>query len=100
MRAILDPAFSEFLLRVGKGREPVNAHGEITLSSDMIIPYNEREESLDRFLTFPFKVLLLLSFYSIVHHVYILTRISYEQVDEICFPRSNNLFKRSLLYDQ
>ena len=48
MRAILDPQFSEFLLRVGEGREPVDFDGEITLPRDLVIPYYDKEESLNR----------------------------------------------------
>ncbi|XP_071921805.1 uncharacterized protein [Coffea arabica] len=54
MRAILDPAFSEFLLRIGEGREPVDIDGEITLSSEMVIPYTDKEKSLNRLLEFVF----------------------------------------------
>ena len=45
---MLDPGFSQFLLRVGDGREPVAGEGEITLSSDIVIPYYDKEESLNR----------------------------------------------------
>ncbi|XP_027171551.1 uncharacterized protein LOC113771129 [Coffea eugenioides] len=48
MRAILDPAFSDFLLRIGEGRETVDRHGEITLPFAMVIPYIEKEQSLNR----------------------------------------------------
>ncbi|XP_071905589.1 uncharacterized protein [Coffea arabica] len=54
MRAILDPAFSEFLLRIGEGREPVDIDGEITLSFEMVIPYTDKEKSLNRLLEFVF----------------------------------------------
>ncbi|XP_027095918.1 uncharacterized protein [Coffea arabica] len=47
MRAILDPTFSEFLLRIGEGREAVDSHGEINLPSEIVIPYTEKEESLN-----------------------------------------------------
>ena len=59
MRAILDPTFSDFLLRLGEGRETVDRHGEITLPFDMVIPYTENEESLNRLKNFPSNVLLL-----------------------------------------
>ena len=48
MRAMFDPEFSRFLLRVGEGREPVDDEGEITLSSDIVIHYYDKEESLNR----------------------------------------------------
>ena len=63
MRAILDPAFSEFLLRIGEGRETVDRHGEITLPSAMVIPYIEKEQSLNRLKNFPSNVLLLSIFF-------------------------------------
>nr|XP_027122232.1 uncharacterized protein LOC113739192 [Coffea arabica] len=50
MRAMFDPEFSRFLLRVGEGREPIDDEGEITLSSDIVIPYYDKEKSLDRLL--------------------------------------------------
>ncbi|XP_027083735.2 uncharacterized protein [Coffea arabica] len=48
MRAMLDPGFSQFLLRVGEGTEPVDDRGEITLSPDIVIPYVDKEVSLNR----------------------------------------------------
>ena len=48
MQAILDPQFSEFLLSVGEGKEPVDLNGEITLSTDLVIPYYDKEQSLNR----------------------------------------------------
>nr|XP_027098775.1 ATP-dependent DNA helicase pfh1-like [Coffea arabica] len=48
MRAALDPAFSAFLLRVGEGVEPVDEHGQTSLSPHMVIPYQNKQESLDR----------------------------------------------------
>ncbi|XP_027156938.1 ATP-dependent DNA helicase PIF7-like [Coffea eugenioides] len=61
MRAILDPAFSELLLRIGEGREAVDRHGEITLPSEMVIPYTEKEESLNRLLQSVFPDLTMYS---------------------------------------
>ena len=48
MRAALDPAFSAFLLRVGEGVEHVDEHSQISLPSHMVIPYHNKQESLDR----------------------------------------------------
>ncbi|XP_071905593.1 uncharacterized protein [Coffea arabica] len=48
MRAMFDPGFSHFLLSVGEGREPVDDQGEITLPPDIVIPYLDKEESLNR----------------------------------------------------
>ncbi|XP_027108916.2 uncharacterized protein [Coffea arabica] len=48
MRAVMDRAFSEFLLRIGEGREPEDKDGKISLCKDMIIPYDGKEASLNR----------------------------------------------------
>nr|XP_027072002.1 uncharacterized protein LOC113696819 [Coffea arabica] len=61
MRAILDPHFSDFLLRIGEGREPVDFDGEITLPRDLVIPYYDKEESLNRLLYSVFPDLTLYS---------------------------------------
>ncbi|XP_027071746.1 uncharacterized protein [Coffea arabica] len=61
MRAILDPQFSEFLLRVGEGCELVDFNGEITLLRDLVIPYYDKEESLNRLLQSVFSDLTLYS---------------------------------------
>ncbi|XP_027083708.1 uncharacterized protein [Coffea arabica] len=61
MRTILDPQFSEFLLRVGEGREPVNLNSKITLFRDLVIPYYDKEESLNRLLHSVFPDLTLYS---------------------------------------
>ena len=46
MRALYDPAFSNFLLRIGEGTEPMDEAGKITLPNDMVIPFATRETSL------------------------------------------------------
>nr|XP_027093828.1 uncharacterized protein LOC113714241 [Coffea arabica] len=61
MRAMFDPGFSQFLLRVGEGREPIDDEGEITLSSDIVIPYYDKEESLNRLIESVFPDLNLYS---------------------------------------
>ena len=48
MRALSDPQFCDFLLRIGEGKEPTDVNGEVTLPSDIVIPYIDRNESLDR----------------------------------------------------
>ncbi|GAA0187140.1 DNA helicase [Lithospermum erythrorhizon] len=47
MRAKDDPAFIEFLMRIGNGREPTNEKGEIRIPRPMIIPYSSIDESLE-----------------------------------------------------
>ncbi|XP_027171825.1 uncharacterized protein LOC113771446 [Coffea eugenioides] len=61
MRVMFDPGFSQFLLRVGEGREPIDDEGEITLSSDIVIPYYDKEESLNRLIESVFPDLNLYS---------------------------------------
>nr|XP_027083804.1 uncharacterized protein LOC113706116 [Coffea arabica] len=61
MRAILDPQFSEFLLSVGEGKEPVDLNGEITLPPDLVIPYYDREQFLNRLIGCVFPDLTLYS---------------------------------------
>ncbi|XP_027157966.1 ATP-dependent DNA helicase PIF1-like [Coffea eugenioides] len=61
MRAMLDPAFCQFLLRIGEGKERVDANGEITLPPDIVIPYYNKEESLNRLLESVFPDLQLYS---------------------------------------
>ena len=48
MMAILDPAFSQFLLVVGEGAEPVDADNKICLPSHMVIPFHNMKDSFDR----------------------------------------------------
>nr|XP_027086673.1 uncharacterized protein LOC113708416 [Coffea arabica] len=61
MRAALDPTFSAFLLRVGEGVEHVDEHSQISLPSHMVIPYHNKQESLDRLLGIIFPDLNLYS---------------------------------------
>nr|XP_027062743.1 uncharacterized protein LOC113689113 [Coffea arabica] len=61
MRAMLDPAFSQFLLRIGEGREPVDANGEIALSPDIVIPYYDKDQSLNKLVESVFPDLQLYS---------------------------------------
>ena len=44
MRAALDPAFSQFLLRVGEGAEPVDADYQICLPSHLVIPFHNMKD--------------------------------------------------------
>nr|XP_027067820.1 uncharacterized protein LOC113693486 [Coffea arabica] len=48
MRAFLDKSFLEFLLRVGEGTEPENEDGRISLSNNILVPYDNKDSSLDR----------------------------------------------------
>ena len=48
MRAISDSHFSDFLLRIGEGCELEDADGKITLSKDISIPFDNKEDSLNR----------------------------------------------------
>ncbi|GLT72837.1 hypothetical protein SLA2020_447360 [Shorea laevis] len=47
MRAKLDPMFSEYLLQVGNGTEPVTIADKIKLPTTMIIPYIDDMTSLN-----------------------------------------------------
>ncbi|CAI9109145.1 OLC1v1008907C1 [Oldenlandia corymbosa var. corymbosa] len=59
MRAALDPDFSSFLLRIGEGVEPVDEDGNITLPSEMVVPYDDRDSALNRLTLY--RILSLLS---------------------------------------
>ncbi|XP_060184048.1 uncharacterized protein LOC132613812 [Lycium barbarum] len=47
MRACKDPAFCEYLLRIGHGREEVNEHDKIEVPKSFLIPFTNEKESLD-----------------------------------------------------
>ncbi|XP_027181904.1 uncharacterized protein LOC113780288 [Coffea eugenioides] len=61
MRAVLDPAFSQFLLAVGEGSKPVDADNQICLPSHMVIPFHNMKESFDRLVAYTFPDLNLYS---------------------------------------
>ncbi|XP_027071838.1 uncharacterized protein [Coffea arabica] len=42
------PRLHKLKLTVGEGKEPIDLNGEITLSRDLVIPYYDKEESLNR----------------------------------------------------
>ncbi|XP_027155620.1 uncharacterized protein LOC113755986 [Coffea eugenioides] len=48
MRALSDSSFSQFLLRVGEGLEPMDEDNQIRLPSNIVIPFVDAEESLSR----------------------------------------------------
>lgn len=54
MPVISDPQYSEFLLRVGEGHEPENEEGKISLSKDMLVPFDNKQASLSRLIEFVF----------------------------------------------
>ena len=47
MRARLDPVFSSFLLRIGEGLEPTDKNGQITLPSQIVLPYEPKAVPFD-----------------------------------------------------
>ncbi|XP_027082697.1 uncharacterized protein [Coffea arabica] len=61
MRALLDLPYSDFLLRVGEGREPEDLEGKISLCEHLLIRYNNKNESLNRLVDFVFSDLCLYS---------------------------------------
>lgn len=48
MRAQKDSKFSEFLLRVGNGEEQVDVEGNIRIPEEIIVKYDNEEESKER----------------------------------------------------
>ncbi|XP_027120444.1 uncharacterized protein [Coffea arabica] len=61
MRAILDLPYSDFLLRVGEGHEPEDLDGKISLCQDLLIQFNNKNESLNKLMDFVFSDLCLYS---------------------------------------
>ncbi|XP_071939902.1 uncharacterized protein [Coffea arabica] len=53
--------FGEFLLRVGEGTEPEDEDGRISLSNDILVPYDSKDNSLDRLIESMFSDLRLYS---------------------------------------
>ncbi|XP_075077568.1 uncharacterized protein LOC142164179 [Nicotiana tabacum] len=51
MRAKTDPAFCDYLLRIGNGQEQVNSANKIEISDSLVIPYTTEKESLDKLFT-------------------------------------------------
>ncbi|XP_009797547.1 uncharacterized protein [Nicotiana sylvestris] len=48
MRTKTDPAFCDYLLRIGNGQERVNSADKIEIPDSLIIPYTTERESLDK----------------------------------------------------
>lgn len=48
MRAKADPAFCDYLMRIGNGQEKVNLNNKIELPDSLIVPFTTEEESLDK----------------------------------------------------
>nr|XP_027121996.1 uncharacterized protein LOC113738929 [Coffea arabica] len=61
MRAILDLPYSDFLLRVGKGLEPEDLDGKVSLCQHLLIRFSNKNESLNRLVDFVFSDLCLYS---------------------------------------
>ncbi|XP_016488550.1 uncharacterized protein LOC107808529 [Nicotiana tabacum] len=47
MRAKTDPAFSEYLMRIGNGKEPLTSENKIEIPKSFIVPYTTERESLN-----------------------------------------------------
>ncbi|XP_058211687.1 uncharacterized protein LOC131323863 [Rhododendron vialii] len=54
MRAITDPVFSKYLLRVGDREEPCNLNDEITIPPSMIIPPRQNIAVVEQLISFVF----------------------------------------------
>ncbi|XP_027122006.1 uncharacterized protein [Coffea arabica] len=50
VRALSDPSFSQFLLRVGEGLEPMDEDNQMCLPSNIVVPFVNAETSLNRLL--------------------------------------------------
>ncbi|XP_071926116.1 uncharacterized protein [Coffea arabica] len=61
MRAVLDPAFSQFLLAIGEGAEPADVDNQICLPSHMVISFYNPKDSFDRLIAYTFPDLNLYS---------------------------------------
>lgn len=48
MRARSDPEFGDFLLRVGNGEEPTDIEGNIKIPKEMVVKYDNEENSIKR----------------------------------------------------
>ncbi|XP_016452101.1 uncharacterized protein LOC107776705 [Nicotiana tabacum] len=55
MRAKTDPAFCEYLMRIGNGKEPLTCENKIEIPNSFIVPYTTEQESLNALFetTFP-----------------------------------------------
>nr|XP_009778905.1 PREDICTED: ATP-dependent DNA helicase PIF1-like isoform X1 [Nicotiana sylvestris]XP_009778906.1 PREDICTED: ATP-dependent DNA helicase PIF1-like isoform X1 [Nicotiana sylvestris]XP_009778907.1 PREDICTED: ATP-dependent DNA helicase PIF1-like isoform X1 [Nicotiana sylvestris]XP_009778908.1 PREDICTED: ATP-dependent DNA helicase PIF1-like isoform X1 [Nicotiana sylvestris]XP_009778909.1 PREDICTED: ATP-dependent DNA helicase PIF1-like isoform X1 [Nicotiana sylvestris]XP_009778910.1 PREDICTED: ATP- len=47
MRAKTDPAFCEYLMRIGNGNEPLTSENKIEIPKSFIVPYTTEQESLN-----------------------------------------------------
>ncbi|XP_027177915.1 ATP-dependent DNA helicase PIF2-like [Coffea eugenioides] len=103
MRAILDPQFSEFLLRVGEGREPIDFSGEITLPRDLVIPYYDKEESLNRLLysVFPDFTLYSQDPYSMINRCILIPKnTSVDELNDIMIRRFPGELQTYISFDK
>ncbi|XP_023734550.1 uncharacterized protein LOC111882412 [Lactuca sativa] len=78
MRALTDPWFSNFLLRVGDGVEETVDGSFIRIPDDMVIPYTDKEKSLDSLIDAVFPSLE----FNRSKSDYIISRRIYYSVDE------------------
>ncbi|XP_027102944.1 uncharacterized protein [Coffea arabica] len=85
----------------GEGREPVDRHGEITFSSEMVIPYTEKEESLNRLLesVFPDLIAYLKDPYSMINRCVLAPKnTSVDEINDMLirrFPRNLHVYVSS-----
>ncbi|GAA0175334.1 hypothetical protein LIER_28524 [Lithospermum erythrorhizon] len=52
MRSRNDPAFVDFLMRVGNGEEPTNERDEIEIPRPMLIRYTSMDESIEELISY------------------------------------------------
>ncbi|XP_019233663.1 PREDICTED: uncharacterized protein LOC109214223 [Nicotiana attenuata] len=55
MRAKTNPAFCEYLMRIGNGKEPLTSENKIEIPNSFIVPYTTEQEALNALVetTFP-----------------------------------------------
>ncbi|XP_070020629.1 uncharacterized protein [Nicotiana sylvestris] len=90
MRAKTDPAFCDYLIRIGNGQERVNFNNKIELPDSMIIPFTTKEESLNHLFAMIFSNNVEISCFFVVASKNLLYPISDVKL-------SNNRQKRILL---
>ncbi|GAA0172192.1 hypothetical protein LIER_41297 [Lithospermum erythrorhizon] len=98
MRAKNDPAFVNFLMRIGNRQEHVNARNEIEIPTPMLIPYASIEESIEALISFVYPDLSLSerSPFEMMQRIVLCPKIDF--VDDINSKLIKRIFGEEMVY--
>lgn len=103
MRARTDPAFSEYLMRIGDGKEKLNSEDKVEIPNSLLIPFTTEEQSLQELfnVTYPNIDSLFHDSSSLASHVILTTKNDYvHEINDMLKSKFPNTARSFIAIDE